>query len=107
MVPFLKALLNRSNVDLGRIATIFGFSKSGQLEGWIRDILPMSYALQNLAPGLAENGPNPEYPWPYESPVHVPIHFHFFVWDQLQNTGRGRRLLEFISRAISRFEEYS
>ena len=65
----------------------------------------LAYSLQNIAPAEAGNGPNPEYPWPHEAPAHCPAGHTFALWNQLTNTGQGRKLMEFVEHAIVRFEE--
>lgn len=66
----------------------------------------MAYALERLAPTLAGDGPNPEYPWPQRAPRYAPATFKFDVWTQLTNTGRGHQLMQVIQAAIERFPEY-
>jgi hypothetical protein len=105
-VRFLRALLDR-RVELDRIATVLGFRRREDLDSWVRSVQPLTYSLQNLAPAEALNGPNPEYPWPHEAPAQCPVGHTFALWNQLTNTGQGRKLMEFVGRAIARFEEYA
>ena len=105
-VRFLKALLDR-HADLDRIATILGFRRREDLDNWVRNVQTLAYSLQNMAPAEAGNGPNPEYPWPHEAPTDCAILHTFAMWNQLSNTGQGRKLIEIIGRAISRFDEYA
>ncbi|MFO0964797.1 MAG: hypothetical protein U0793_04305 [Gemmataceae bacterium] len=106
LVRFLKALLDRA-FDLGRIAKALGFGRSDDLEKWVSSVQPLAYELQNIAPAEARNGPNPEYPWPRENPLHYPAGHGFSLWTQLQNTGQGRKLLQFIERAITGFQTFA
>ncbi len=107
-VRFLRALLGRRPPkELGRIAHTLGFRRFEDLDNWVVSIQPLAYALQNLAPAEAGNGPNPEYPWPHEAPVHWPAGYTFDLWTQLSDTGQGRKLMEFIGRAVKHFEAYS
>lgn len=103
---FLRALLDR-RADLDRIATVLGFRRREDLDHWVRNVLTLAYSLQNIAPAEAGNGPNPEYPWPHEAPADCPIRHTFALWNQLTNTGQGRKLMEVIERAIARFDEYA
>jgi hypothetical protein len=74
------------------------------LEKWVSSVQALAYSLQNIAPAEARNGPNPGYPWPHEAPAHSPSSHNFSLWNQLCNTGQGRKLMEFIDKAIRRFD---
>jgi hypothetical protein len=106
-VRFLKALLDRRAAELEWIARTLGFGRPEDLDKWVSSVQILAYSLQNIAPAEARNGPNPEYPWPHEAPVHCPSGNEFALWSQLLNTGRGRKMMEFIDRAISRFGAYA
>lgn len=106
-VRFLRALLDRSPTELDHIALTLGFKHRKDLDAWVRNIQPLAYALQNIAPAEAGNGENPEYPWPHEAPTHCPADHSFPLWDSLCHTGRGRKLLDFISKAIERFDRFA
>jgi hypothetical protein len=73
---------------------------------WIRSVLPIAYELERLAPDLANNGPNPEYPWPHVQPEFAPVDFDFSVWASL-TTVQGRDLMRMIRIAVNRFPEYA
>jgi hypothetical protein len=105
-VRFLRALLDR-RAELDQIAKVLGFRRREDLDKWMRSVQPLAYSLQNIAPAEAGNGPNPEYPWPHEAPAHCPIGHTFSLWNQLINTGQGRKLIEFVEHAITRFENYA
>jgi hypothetical protein len=66
----------------------------------------LAYQLEHLAPTLAQDGPNPEYPWPHTAPQHAPATFDFVIWPQLTGTGRGRQLLQIIDIAVKKFPSY-
>lgn len=106
-IRFLKALLDRRAVELERIAKAFGFARAVDLERWAKSVQVLAYSLQNIAPAEARNGPNPEYPWPHEAPAHCPADHNFALWNQLCNTGQGRKLMEFVDRAIRRFDAFA
>lgn len=106
-VRFLKALLDRPRVELTRIATVLGFRRPEDLERWVVNTQNLAYALQNMAPAEARDGPNPEYPWPHENPAQSPVDFTFPLWDQLRNTGQGRNLMVRIALAIESFDEFA
>lgn len=103
-VRFLKALLDRRTADLQGVAKALGFARPEDLDRWVAHIQHLAYALQNIAPAEARNGPNP---WPHEAPVHCPAGHKFSLWDQLVNTGQGRKLMEIIDRAITRFDAFA
>ena len=105
-VRFLKALLDRE-VDLDRIATFLGFKRRDNLDRWVRNIQEVAYSVQNLSLAEARNGPNPEYPWSHERPTHCPVDHRFELWNQLTETGQGRKLIEVIGRAVAQFDQYA
>jgi len=106
-IRFLKALLIRKPPELVWISKALEFGRPEYLEKWVTGVYMLAYALQNMAPAEARNGPNPEYPWPHEAPAHCPATHPFALWDALSSTGQGRKLLEFIDRAIRRFDVYA
>ena len=106
-VRFLQALDDRRATESNRIAALLGFGRSEDLQNWIPTISPLAYELERLAPDLAGyDNPNPEYPWPHTAPLHAPAAYHFRIWPQLTETGRGRQLLKVIDAAVLRFREY-
>lgn len=105
-VQYLRGLGGVPQSQRDRIAEAFGFGRFADLQNWLRDVLPLAYELQNLAPSLALDGPNPEYPWPQDAPQFAPVSFEFDLWTKLTDTGRGRQLMQVIRRAIDRFPSY-
>lgn len=106
-VRFLQALDSRPSPDLARIAGHFGFRRADDFENWIPTITPLAYDIERLAPDLAgDNGPNPEYPWPWALPVNAPASSEFEVWTRLTESGRGRQLLQVIDAAVLKFPAY-
>jgi hypothetical protein len=106
-VRFLKALLDRRAADLVWVAKSLGFGRVEDLEKWVSRVQKLAYSIQNIAPAEANDGPNPEYPWPHEAPAHCPAGHTFGLWGELLNTGQGRKLLEFISHAVARFDQFA
>lgn len=92
--------------DSERIARVFYFKRFADFRNWIRTTLPVAYALERIVPALAQDGPNPEYPWPHNQPASAPIDHDFAAWGELLST-RGRELLRFIDTAVRRFPEYA
>jgi len=61
----------------------------------MRKNLPLAKQIEGLAPSVALDGPNPEYPWPIQVPVVAPCDFNFPVWRELQDP-LGRKFLNFL-----------
>jgi hypothetical protein len=106
-VQFMRRLGAASRSEQESIASVFAFTRFEDFQQWIRTTLPLAYALEKLAPALAQNGPNPEYPWPHNAPIDSPASHDFDVWRQLTETGSGRQLLKVIKQAVDRFDVYA
>jgi len=102
-VQFLRFLGSVRASDRGRIAEVFAFRRFEDFQNWIRTVLPLAYTLERLAPALAQDGPNPEYPWPRTAPQYAPATFDFDLWTRLRDTGRGRQLMQIIDVAVDKF----
>ncbi|WP_459555641.1 hypothetical protein [Lacunimicrobium album] len=89
----------------GRVHEIFEFGNVSSFQNWIRTAVSFSREIEHLAPTLAV-GPNPEYPWPHDSPLTAPASYHFPLWQKFQNESRGRIFLDRFRTAINRFPEY-
>ena len=64
----------------------------GQNESWrhlIRKSVPLAERTEDLAPALALDGPNPEYPWPRNAPKVAPAEHVFEIWHELRKTAAG------------------
>ncbi len=105
-VQFLRFLGQIRPSERERIATLFTFRRFSDFQKWIRDVQPVAYALESIAPALANNGPNPEYPWPHAHPQHAPSQHQFAVWSSL-TSGQGRGLMRMINIAVDCFPEYA
>jgi hypothetical protein len=105
-VDFLRSLGVTRQPQRQRIARLFGFSRFADFQNWLRSVLPIAYDLERLAPSLAADGPNPEYPWPHMQPNTAPVQHEFAVWATLAS-GRGRDLMRVIHIAVERFPEYA
>jgi hypothetical protein len=92
--------------DRERIANLFSFRRFADFQSWIRTVLPIAYELERLAPDLANDGPNPEYPWPHAQPQTAPVDHNFTVWAPL-TSGQGRDLMRVIRIAVSKFPQYA
>ncbi|TEU21875.1 MAG: hypothetical protein E3J21_01340 [Anaerolineales bacterium] len=75
-----------------------------QLHAYVKEILPVADQIERLAPTLARDGPNAEYPW--ETPsgeVKVPASYAFPVEKDLRGP-HGRKLLKLIDFVLDKFE---
>jgi hypothetical protein len=106
-VQFIRFLGGVRKADRQQVADAFSFARFEDFQNWARAVLPLAYALERLAPALAQDGPNPEYPWPRTAPEFVPATFTFDVWTQLTATGRGRQFLRIIESAVDKFPVYA
>ena len=104
LVTFLRRLSSNKKAQKQ-----LGFE--GHNENWahtIRKIIPIAESLQRLAPQLAGQGPNPEYPWPKypEMPATAPVEYHFPIWEELTETSYGRALITLFHKLFAIAEEY-
>jgi hypothetical protein len=105
-VQFLRFLGQIRHDDRERIANLFSFKRFNDFQNWIRAVLPIAYDLERLAPTLANDGPNPEYPWPHERPEFAPATHEFAAWTAL-TSGHGRDLMRIVRIAVIRFPDYA
>jgi len=72
----------------------------------VKEVLPVADQIERLAPALAQNGPNAEYPWETLSgEVKVPASYGFPVAKELRGP-QGRKLLRLIDIIIDRFDVF-
>ncbi len=88
-----------------KVAAELGYGKPAAFREWIKDVSDLAYELQRLAPALAFNGPNAEYPWPRDQPLYVPVEFTFPVMERLK-TANGRNLVRMIDVILERFDQW-
>jgi hypothetical protein len=82
------------------------FADRRHFRTWVNEVLPLVERIERLAPALAGDGPNPEYPWPANAPVTAPVEFNFPVWHELE-TGRGRKLIGLIQLLMDSFPAWA
>jgi hypothetical protein len=85
----------------------FGFS--GKNEAWlsrIRASITLAERVEDLAPAIALDGPNPEYPWPRADPEVAPAEHEFDLWLTLRDTAKGRQFLHFLGVLLVSAEAY-
>jgi hypothetical protein len=85
---FLRFLGQIRATDRDRIASLFTFKRFTDFQNWIRSVIPIAHDIERLAPALANDGPNPEYPWPHLKPEFVPVDHRFAIWSILAS-GKG------------------
>lgn len=105
-VRFLRSLCSLSGAARANLVTALKFKRYDDLKRWVKLAMPLAYELESLAPDLANDGPNPEYPWPFDAPRFVPAEYDFRLWRNLA-TGRGRQLMQVIRSAIEQFPVYA
>ena len=118
-----KAVLLRSGSDLGHVVTTHkAFVRflqvasrnpslrrtlqfnARQLQEYVKDVLPVADQIERLAPALANNGPNAEYPWETpSSQVVAPAVYVFPVTRELRGP-KGRKLLKLIASILEQFD---
>lgn len=90
-VAFLRSLSTNRHAQ-----AILGFQ--GKNESWkhlIRHSVPLAERIEDLAPSLSPDAPNPEYPWPRAAPQCAPAEHPFEIWEEIQSTAAGRQFLKF------------
>ena len=81
----------------------------GRNDSWkhiIRKGVSLAERIEDLAPALTPNGPNPEYPWPRLDPVEAPAEHRFAVWQDLQETAHGRQFLKLLGNLFAAAETF-
>jgi hypothetical protein len=85
------------------------FGLSGKNEAWssrIRSSIALAEGVERLAPAIAKDGPNPEYPWPSANPVVAPAEHEFELWLMLRDTAKGRQFVDFLGVLLETAEAY-
>jgi HEPN domain-containing protein len=86
-----------------RLSTALGMTTK-QLRTHVKRLLPLAFEIEKLAPALAKDGSNPEYPW--EAPkgmFHVPA-AHQFPVSKVLLEPRGHHLIRVIRTALEKFQ---
>jgi hypothetical protein len=68
----------------------------------ILSLAPLSRKIESLAPNLAGEGPNTEYPWSSGDVIHVPAETNFVEITQME-APRLRKLLRFLDGCFEVF----
>lgn len=89
---FLRTLSSNKKAQRG-----LGYDrKNEQWTHTIRKSIPLAESLQNMAPALSKDGPNPEYPWPWENPIATPSEHKFQIWIDLTESKMELRFLRYL-----------
>jgi hypothetical protein len=99
-VKFVRAMATRP-----KVASKLGFDNTVSFGEWIKDVSDLAYELERLAPALAGDGPNPEYPWPRHNPAHAPVEHDFQAWRHMQSAN-GRCLWLMIDKVLEDFDQW-
>lgn len=71
---------------------------------YVRSTLPLAGAIEHLAPALAQDGPNSEYPWQETTgTIRIPASYQFSASAQLKQPN-GRKLLRLTQALLEQFE---
>ena len=100
-VQFLRLAAQKS-----KIREALGVPSRPHFRDWLHKVLPLAAQIENLAPQLAGNGPNPEYPWPSEMPEIAPVDFEFLVIAELE-ASHGRKLIGLVSLLMEMFPSWA
>ena len=74
-----------------------------QMRLHVKSLLSIAYAIEKLAPALADNGINSEYPWKIPTGTIVaPVNYHFSLSEQL-NGATGLNLLKLVNIVLENF----
>ncbi len=81
-----------------------GFADLAGFTRWQLSVTTLVGAIEDLAPALAGNGPNPEYPWPRNAPTNAPADHSFQneIYNLLhaQTTGSKQPFLVILGRMV-------
>jgi hypothetical protein len=78
-------------------------------ENWehlIRKSVPLAEQIEDLAPALSPDSPNPEYPWPRAVPHTAPVEYTFGIWQDLEDTPAGHQFLKLIGSLFATAEVF-
>jgi hypothetical protein len=76
---------------------------SAQFRAHIKNMLPLADAIERLAPALAQDGPNVEYPWQsHDRKIHTPAKHDFSVLRQLLEPS-GLNLIKIVDLVLRKF----
>jgi len=106
VVQFLRRLGTIPQSKQSQLAAALYYRRYVDLQNWIRKSLPIARELERIAPALAGQGENPEYPWPHENPIATPTEHQFAVWRTLTSAD-GRAFLRQLKFMLDEFMNYA
>jgi len=95
----------RSIATNRKVAGQLGFPNTVSFGEWIKDLSDLVYELERLAPALAFDAQNPEYPWPRSKPMYAPVEHEFVAWQRLQSSS-GHHLRIMIGKLLENFDAW-
>ncbi|MFO0808824.1 MAG: hypothetical protein U0746_09395 [Gemmataceae bacterium] len=96
----------RTIADNDRVRMSLGYGRQQQWQEKLRSASDIAYAIQQLAPALAKDGPNPEYPWPHDDPKYAPVEYAFPIEQRLESSRQGQDFIRLLSRLIENFPQW-
>jgi hypothetical protein len=102
LVSFFRTLVGN-----GKAQRQLGYEgKTASWQHLLRKSEPLAERIEDLAPALAKDGPNPEYPWPPKDPEVTPTEYRFVLWFELTEDPFGRQFLQFVRELFKIAEAY-
>ena len=101
-VSFLRRIMNNRGAQKQ-----LGYERRN--EHWkqlIRKSVPLAERVEDLAPALSPDAPNPEYPWPRAAPHTSPAEYAFGIWRDLEDTPAGNQFRKLIGDLFAIGEVY-
>lgn len=83
--------------EIGRALRI---RDADRIRAYIAILLPTAQEIEDLAPSIAGNAPNPEYPWSDAAGVYAPVE-HSFPNLDFKSNPRLNKLVDFIEKCFS------
>lgn len=96
-VTFLRAL----RIDRQAQKRLGYEGKNAKWLGIVRKSVPLAESIEDLAPSLSPDKPNPEYPWPRTEPRFAPVEHQFQVWQNLIGQRDGQEFLRLLERLFA------
>lgn len=103
-VAIVKAL--RLIMSHPKSAAVLMRGDSPRLKGWIEQVLPLARSIERVAPAVAGNGENAEYPWMLSDGSWTPPSDHDFrTISSLLRSSQGNRYVDLLKSLTTRFHE--
>jgi hypothetical protein len=80
-VRFLQIMARDSKIGWNRLGKYMGFKSKKDFTAFIisgkKEIISLAHEIEGLAPAIAGDSPNPEYPWQAGTEVVAPVEYQF------------------------------